>query len=197
MTKKIHYPVETERLELAPYKAEYGVDLYKLKLLPETHRFNYTPVMSLEDSKKYAREFSEYDYQAPKERMELAVILKKEKKYIGYIGFKTAEYGTDSSAEIYYTLHPDYFKRGLGTEAVRGMLKLGFKILGLHRIWAGATCENTASWKIMEKLGMRRECHWLKDRPKPGKWTEGKGFEKTGEWENGYGYAILKDEFSG
>ena len=49
----------------------------------------------------------------------------------------------------------------------------------------------------MEKAGMRRESHWIKDRPKPGEWIDGVGFESTDEWEDGYGYAILEKEYKG
>ncbi|MEJ2664482.1 MAG: GNAT family N-acetyltransferase [Spirochaetia bacterium] len=194
-TEQITYPIKTKRLLLTPYTMDFCEDLFQLKQLPETHRYNYTQVISREEAVKYVEQFSAYDYHNPKARFELAVVLKETKNYIGFIGFKGDAYKPDSTAEIYYTLHPVYFNKGLGTEAVAGMLDFGFNVLKLHRIWAGATCENTASWKIMEKTGMRKESHWVADRPKPGKWVPGKGFEKTGLWEDGYGYAVLKNEF--
>jgi len=47
----------------------------------------------------------------------------------------------------------------------------------------------------MEKVGMRRESHWINDRPKPEKWISGEGFKESGLWEDGYGYAILENEY--
>jgi RimJ/RimL family protein N-acetyltransferase len=194
--KKIKYPLNSKRLILTPYKIDFCEEYFLLKQLQETHRYNYTPVLSKQEASGYVKKLSEYDYYNPKGRLELVIILKDTQNFIGFIGFKDDEYTPSSSAEIFFTLHPDYFNKGLGTEAVRTMIDFGFNTLGLHRIWAGSTCENIGSWKIMEKIGMRRESHWIADRPKPGKWIPNKGFEKSNLWEDGYGYAILMDEFN-
>jgi len=186
---------ETERLIAAAYSLDFIEPLYQLKQFPETHRYNYSKVPSRKEVIQYVRTFADYNYQEPRGRMELALIHKQTQQYIGFIGFKSESYKPDGIAEIYYTLHRDYFRQGLGTEAVRAMLNYGFRHLRLHRIWAGATCENRASWSIMEKLGMQRESLWRKDRPKPGEWIPGKGFEASGQWEDGYGYAILEEDF--
>lgn len=193
---RIQFPLETDRLELTTYKMSYCKELFQLKQFPETHRYNYSQVATENEVSEYVKELSESDYTNPKDRLELAIIDKRDNKYIGFIGFKGGDFQPDSTTEIFYTLSPAYFKKGYATEAVTAMIRFGFTILDLHRIWAGATCENTASWKVMEKVGMRRESLWLKDRPKPGEWLPGKGYEKTDQWEDGYGYAILKNEFS-
>lgn len=193
--KEIDYPIITNRLYIEPYKIDFTNDLYELKQLPQTHRFNYSTVPSQSEISESINDLVNYNYQKPKGKLELVIVLKETGKFIGYTGLKGNDFEKDSTAEIYYTIHPDYFRKGYGTEIVIGMLKFAFFQLELHRIWAGATCENIASWKIMEKVGMRKETHWIKDRPKPGMWVEGKGFEKTNQWEDGFGYAILKEEF--
>ena len=192
---KDDFRFETPRLAVRPYETGDLGGLQELKSLPETHRYNYTKVPSREDTEAFLARALAYDYRNPKVRVELAVLLKEERKLIGFIGLKGGDFRPDATAEIYYSIHASWFGMGLGTEAVAGMLAFAFGTLGLHRVWAGAACGNAASWKIMEKMGMRRECHWMADRPKPGKWVPGEGFEKTGEWEDGYGYAVLREEF--
>jgi RimJ/RimL family protein N-acetyltransferase len=59
--------------------------------------------------------------------------------------------------ELLYTLLKEFWGRGLATEASRAVLDFGFGRAGLKRIIALADPENTASWRVMEKLGMRRE----------------------------------------
>ncbi len=193
--KKLIYPIVTERLKIAPYRPEFGEDLFQLEQLPQTHRYNYSPLPSRRDVQTRMERLLRYDYLKPRGRMEWAILLGETDRYIGFIGLKGDDYPRDGTAEIYYTIHPDFFGRGYGTEAVRGTLDFAFSRLELHRVWAGATCENVGSWRIMEKVGMRRETRWIKDRPKPGEWIPGRGFEKTDRWEDGYGYAILREEF--
>ena len=45
------------------------------------------------------------------------------------------------------------------------MIRFGFEELGLARIQATADIRNTASWRVMEKLGMRREAAVPMERP--------------------------------
>ena len=37
------------------------------------------------------------------------------------------------------------------------MVEFGFTQQGLHRIWTFCVAENEASWRLMERIGMRRE----------------------------------------
>jgi len=61
-------------------------------------------------------------------------------------------------------------------------MNYGFKSLGLHRIHADTSTENPASWRIMERLGMRREGL-----------LRGAVYEE-GKWVDRYVYGVLVDE---
>ena len=84
-----------------------------------------------------------------------------------------------------YTLASAYWRKGLATEAARAILRAGFKDLGLRRIWAESDVSNVGSWDVMQKLGMRRESHFRRDKP-----------SRDG-WRDSYLYAILAEEFLG
>ena len=60
-------------------------------------------------------------------------------------------------AEIGCGITRPLWGRGLATEGVAAVLQYGFQSLGLDRIYAYAVVENQASWRVMEKLGMKRE----------------------------------------
>ena len=60
-------------------------------------------------------------------------------------------------AEIDYWLGKNYWRRGLATEAMRLVLKFGFKKLKLHRIHAHTFEKNIASRKVLEKCGFKIE----------------------------------------
>ncbi|MBM0258068.1 GNAT family N-acetyltransferase [Micromonospora sp. 4G55] len=74
--------------------------------------------------------------------------------------------------EIGYVLHPDHAGHGYATEAAREMLRLGFDELGLHRIVGRLDARNTASARVLERLGMRREAHLRENELVKGEWTD-------------------------
>jgi RimJ/RimL family protein N-acetyltransferase len=81
-------------------------------------------------------------------------------------------------------LHPDHAGQGYATEAVRELIRLCFEDLGLRRVTANCFADNEASWRLMERLGMRRELHAVHE-----------SLHRSGEWLDGYGYALLVDEW--
>jgi RimJ/RimL family protein N-acetyltransferase len=91
--------------------------------------------------------------------------------------------GDSHQAEIGVTLSPRYQRRGLASEAVTCVLDYVFGELSLHRAVAITDCENVASVALLERLGMRREGHFMQNV-----WFKGK-------WADEYVYAILQDEW--
>src|SRR4030095_7756665 len=98
----------------------------------------------------------------PRRGYELALILKEEEKVIGGCGMQIVGQ-TSTTAMIGYVLNRNYWNRGIMTEAANLLLEFGFGKLNLHRIYATCDTENTGSERIMQKLGMRREGHFVKD----------------------------------
>ncbi len=47
--------------------------------------------------------------------------------------------------------------RGLATEAAQALVELCFSALGVRRVVASTFDANRASWRVMEKAGMRLE----------------------------------------
>ena len=87
------------------------------------------------------------------------------------------------SAEIGYDIARPLWGQGLATEAAAAVIAFGFEELGLARIQAVAGIRNTASWRVMEKLGMQREGVARINRP-----VEGEGADSVL-------YAVLSDEW--
>lgn len=87
---------------------------------------------------------------------------------IGTCGFHRYD-STNNAAEIGYDLFPDYWNNGYMSEALTEMLSYGFENLGLNRIYAYVFINNTASNKLLEKLGFSlegvlREKHYYKGK---------------------------------
>lgn len=60
-------------------------------------------------------------------------------------------------AELGYWVGVPFWGRGFATEAASAAVAFGFDTLGLNRIYAHHFAENTASGRVLEKIGMRRE----------------------------------------
>lgn len=61
-------------------------------------------------------------------------------------------------AVIGYAIHNQYWRKGIGKEAVQATLIGGFESLGYHRIEAIINLDNQASIALAESVGMQKEC---------------------------------------
>ncbi len=85
-----------------------------------------------------------------------AVIYEPDCKMVGTCGFTSFNCASDS-AEVGYVLNPEYWGKGIATEALRRVLRFGFDELHLHRIEARFIEGNDRSRRVMEKVGMQFE----------------------------------------
>ncbi|XVV16945.1 GNAT family N-acetyltransferase [Actinoplanes sp. CA-131856] len=92
---------------------------------------------------------------------------------------------TDRTAELGYVFHPDHGGRGLATEAAAVVLDWGFEELRLQRVFARCHGRNTASVRLMTRLGMRREAHHVES------------YLFRGEWADQFVFAVLAREWRG
>ncbi|MED1613688.1 GNAT family protein [Bacillus paranthracis] len=166
--------IEAERLlirkfEFKDWEAvhEYTSDGNVMKYIPEG-------VFTEEDTRNFV-------YKNMGENAEnFPVIQIDENILIGHIVFH--KYFGEHTYEIGWVFNPKYFNKGYASEAAKATLKYGFKEMKLHRIIATCQPENTPSYRVMEKIGMRREGYFRKCIP------------HGNEWWDEYYYAILEEE---
>jgi len=120
----------------------------------------------------------------PRIHYEVAVILKSTGGLIGGCGL--VRQGEDAG-ELGWGLHRDYWKRGYGVQMGTALLEFGFTTLGLHRIQACCDSDNYGSYRVMERIGMRREGCFIEARP------PSKGSPKP--YSDELVYAILRREW--
>jgi len=88
----------------------------------------------------------------------LAAVQKTDQRVIGFAGLARFD-DVDGSpeVEIGYRLHPEFWGRGLGTEAAAASRDHGFGDLGMTRLISLIQPENVASVRVAEKIGMSCE----------------------------------------
>jgi RimJ/RimL family protein N-acetyltransferase len=96
-----------------------------------------------------------------------------------------AEQARDTQAELGWVLDPIYTGHGYAAEAARELLRCCFQDLGVRRVTATCFLGNDTSWRLMERVGMRRELHAVRD-----------ALHRSGRWLDTVGYAILREEWS-
>jgi RimJ/RimL family protein N-acetyltransferase len=84
-----------------------------------------------------------------------AMGLKETGELIGTSGLQPLE--DTGEIEVGYNMSERFWGQGYGTECAMGWLRFGFEKCGLERIVAVSYPENVASWKIMERCGMKYE----------------------------------------
>jgi RimJ/RimL family protein N-acetyltransferase len=113
---------------------------------------------------------------------QFAIILTNENKLIGDMGIIFTNHD-NRQAEIGCMLHKDYKGQGYATEALKGMVGFLFGTLNKHRITASVDPRNTASIRLIERLGFRKEAHFKES------------YYLREEWVDDLIYAKLKTEW--
>jgi len=173
--------IETERLLIREFRISDAVDLHEYLSDGTTYRFEPGAPISQEKALALAEERSKGDNF-------LAVELKAEGRMIGHLYWAPEEPPEFLAWEIGYIFNRKYQGKGYCTEAVRAFLDANRLKPGIHRINAYCNPENVASWKVLEKAGMKREGYFRK-----------RGFfRRDGAgiplWHDCYAYGILADE---
>jgi ribosomal-protein-alanine N-acetyltransferase len=111
----------------------------------------------------------------------VAVVERESGQLVGHMNFHP--WFGRATHEIGWAISSARQNRGYATEAARALMAFAFGTLCCHRVVATCQPENVASWRVMEKLGMRREAHFRQGL-----------YRETGEWWDEYFYALLADE---
>jgi RimJ/RimL family protein N-acetyltransferase len=175
------YPILTERLVLRPFAERDLDDLHALTGDPEVVRYLYWEVHTPEETREALRRRIAQDA-LTEEGQWLVLAMELDGRVIGQVVLKWAS-RSSRQGELGFVMHPAHQGKGYAREAAGAMLRLGFEDLGLHRIFGACDTRNEPSWRLMARLGMRREAHFVEDEL------------FKGEFGDQYIYAILEREW--
>jgi RimJ/RimL family protein N-acetyltransferase len=167
------YPIFTDRLALRPFRDADLDALHAIHSRPDVVRYLYWEPRSRDDAQEMLqRRKLEVAIIREGEGLHLAADLRATGELIGQFNlfFVSQQHRL---GEIGFVVHPDHHGRGYATEGIRPLIRLGFEELGLHRIIGRCDARNDASARVMERLGMRREAHFVENEFVKGEWTDG------------------------
>ena len=144
--------LRTERLLLRPYLETDVDDVFAYAQLEEWSQY-HLPQIPFPYARADAESFVASVLEAPWERQaNWAIVLNQ--RVIG--GLTLSIEPTERRAELGYSLAPNRWNQGFTTEAARAALDYAFYVTDLETVAARADARNVGSWRVMEKLGMRR-----------------------------------------
>lgn len=173
--------ITTKRLLIRRFEAGDGDWLYEYLSDPAVYRYEPGSPVTLEEARELARE------RAAGEAF-WAVALKESGRLVGHLYFTQIAPKRLLTWELGYIFNPAFQNRGYATESARALICHGFRKWSIHRVVAHCNPQNTASWRVLEKIGMRREGYFRKNV----------FFRRDGEgrplWNDSLEYAILEEE---
>lgn len=180
---RLSLPVATERLTLRPFTQDDLDDLHAYQSLPDVARHLFRPPLTRDQcARSLTRRAAGTAWAEDGDDLVVAVCETGGTTVVGEIVLKLAS-ARARQAEIGWVFHPAYGGRGYATEAARATASLAFAELNVHRLFARLDVLNTGSVRVCERLGMRREAHFVEN-------------DLDGErWADEYVYATLAREW--
>ncbi len=169
--------IETERLILRPFAESDYDDLFEFLYQLRDDEYEGYPEITYENGREHLA------YRIGSEEF-YAIELKSIGKVIGNISCVNREY---EAKEVGYIVNSHYQRKGYAAEALAAVIQYAFRT-GVHRVFAECDPQNGRSWRLLEKVGFKREAHFRKNLY----------FHKDSAgnriWKDTYVYVLLNDQ---
>ena len=140
--------IQTRRLLLRPFRESDYDDLYEFLSQLEGDEFEGYPGITYDNGKEHLK------YRLGSEEF-YAMELRESGKVIGNIYCGSRDF---AAKEVGYIVNKRFQQRGYAAEALSAVITQTFRE-GAHRVFAECDPRNVPSWKLLEKVGLRREAH--------------------------------------
>lgn len=175
-------PLESTRLVLRKFTYNDVDTFWKYRANEDVAKFQGWSSYTKERAVDFVNEQIKAESNIPGKWLQVAIELKDTGVMIGDCAIHTL-LDDSTQVEIGFTLDPKYQERGYMTEVVTTLLDYLFYDLKKHRVSAITDVRNISSIKLLERIGMRREGHFIENI-----WFKG-------AWGDEYLYAILDKEW--
>ncbi len=172
--------LNSQRLTIKPLTASDTTALFAYRSDPEVARYQSFSPETVDEARRFIEDNTTC-FNCEENWFQMGIYLQGE--LIGDMGIHFIG-PENSQCEIGYTLCHSQQGKGYATEAVRAVLSFLFTQLGKHRVTAGLDPRNASSIKLLERIGFRREGHFMKS------------YLNKGIWEDDMLYALLSEEWS-
>lgn len=166
------YPIRTERLALRPFTRGDVDAVFAYRRREDVARYLFDVPLSREECALAVQQrIGQIALEQEGDKIILAVELAQGGALIGEVSLIWRSIDA-RQGEVGWIFDPDHHGRGYATEAANAMLDLAFGPGDMHRVAARCDVRNEASWRLMQRIGMRREAHFREHAIFKSQWDE-------------------------
>ena len=169
---RLDEPIPTPRLLLRAFQTDDLAAVVELHADPDVRRYIPWPARDREQCAAWMAERIEQDRLAVEgDAVAWAVQRRDDARVIGAVNawWRSVEH---EQAEIGFVFAADVQGQGYAGEATAALVSHLFDRLPLRRISGSADARNAPSARLMSRIGMRKEAHFLQDELFKGEWTD-------------------------
>ena len=174
--------LKTERYMLRRFLTKDLAAFAKYRAIAEVAQYQSWSDYSYEDALRLYEGIDYNSFGAVGQWYQLAIVQSDSNILVGDLALHFVD---ELQVEVGFTVDPEYQRQGVAEEALQELLKYLFTHMGKHRVIAITDTLNIPSFKLLEKIGFRREAHYIQNI-----------FFK-GNWGDEYSYGMLKTEYQG
>jgi len=163
--------IVTERLALRQLVANDAQEIFEYRSRPEVSRYQSWGVESRAEIQAQIESLAVTEPGMPGSWHQIGIVLQFSGELIGDCGFHVLE-TEPRQAELGISLAPKYQYHGYATEALRALIDYLFVDLSKHRVFGSVDPRNLRSIKLMQRVGMRNEAHFVRSLWFKGEWVD-------------------------
>jgi RimJ/RimL family protein N-acetyltransferase len=162
--------LETERLLIRPLTIADKNEIFEYRRDKEINKYQGWIPEKIEDVDEFIAKISE-KINIPNTWFQFVIIEKETQKIVGDLGihFFDAE---NKQIEIGCTLNKNFQNKGFATESLERVIDYLFRDLNKHRIITSIDPDNKKSIQLVERIGFRKEAHFIESLLIDGKWVD-------------------------
>jgi len=178
------WPFQTERLTLRPFVDGDFEAMHAMRSSAEVVLYLYEEPFSREQTRELlTRKMAATTWNHEGGGFTCAIVERASGVTIGDANLEWVS-ERDRTAEVGFILDPRHQGQGFATETARALIDWAFGAAGMHRVIGRTEARNMASSRVLEKLGMRLEAHFVENE-----WVKN-------EWQSELVYSVLDREWS-
>ena len=178
------WPFQTDRLTLRPFLDSDFDAMHAMRSSADAVRYLYEEPFSPEQTRDLlARKMAATAWDHEGGGFTCAVVERSSGLTVGDANLEWVS-ERDRTAEVGFIFDPRHHGKGFATEAARALVDRAFTAAGMHRVIGRTEARNVASSRVLEKLGMRLEAHFVENE-----WVKN-------EWQSEHVYAVLEHEWA-
>ena len=162
--------LETERLLMRPIKTGDRDEIFAYRRDKEINQYQGWIPETLEDVDVFIGKISN-QINVPESWFQFVIIEQASRKIVGDLGIHFID-PENKQVEIGCTLNMCFQNRGYATEAVKRVIDYLFNELKKHRITTSIDPGNINSIRLVERIGFRKEAHFVESLFLNGKWVD-------------------------